>query len=114
MYQYKCKFIRVIDGDTVALDIDLGFNVWLKMPVRLGGINAPELRGKTALQGQKSKDFLTDLFNSSYDYITVETQIKDKDKYGRVLGVIKLWKNSSSVIVNEEMINSGNAVVYED
>ena len=58
MYEYKCKVVRVVDGDTVDVDIDLGFGVWLhKERVRIIGMDTPESR--TRDKEEKSMDYLT-------------------------------------------------------
>ena len=65
MYEYKCKIRKVVDGDTVDVDIDLGFGVWLrKQRVRLVGIDTPESRTKDLEEkkyGLAAKEFLTKL-----------------------------------------------------
>ena len=63
MYEYKCKIVKIVDGDTVDVDIDLGFGVWLrKQRVRLVGIDTPESRTKDLEEkkyGLAAKEFLT-------------------------------------------------------
>ena len=62
MYTYKASVTRVVDGDTVIVDIDLGFGVWLReQSVRLAKINAPEMKVTTRLAGIAAKDFLSKL-----------------------------------------------------
>ena len=110
MYEYGCKIVRVIDGDTVEAEIDLGFDVWLKSPVRLYGINAPELKGVTLEAATQSKNFLTDYLFTLPGKTVLQTHGKDKDKYGRVLGtLLKDGKN-----VSEVMLTEGFAVVYKE
>ena len=91
MYEYKCKVVRVVDGDTVDVDIDLGFGVWLrKQRVRLVGIDTPESRTKDLEEkkyGLAAKEFLTKWVTSGG--LTIKT-IKDaRGKFGRILG--ELW-----------------------
>jgi micrococcal nuclease len=58
MYTYKAAVIDVTDGDTIVVDIDLGFGVWLrKQSIRMAKINAPELKGATVEAANKSKEF---------------------------------------------------------
>ena len=68
MYEYKCKLVKVVDGDTIDIDIDLGFGVWLqKQRIRLYGIDTPESRTSDATEkiyGMAAKEFLTKLTNS--------------------------------------------------
>ena len=111
MYQYKIKKInRVIDGDTVDLDIDLGFGVTLSHRVRLKGINAAEtktsnLEEKT--KGLVAKEWLQKELSREGEWI-IET-VKE-DKYGRILG--SLYLVGDPVTINERMLNDGIASPY--
>ena len=62
MYEYKCKMVKVVDGDTVDVDIDLGFGVWMRdQRIRLYGIDTPESRtsdDKEKVYGLAAKDFV--------------------------------------------------------
>lgn len=88
MYQYKCIVKRVVDGDTINVDIDLGFSTWLKdVSVRVLGINAPETRTKDSIEkiaGLKTKARVEELLPEGSEVI-VNTVI-DKEKFGRILG----------------------------
>ena len=68
MYEYKCKMVKVVDGDTVDVDIDLGFGVWMqKQRIRLYGIDTPESRTSDPEEkkyGLAAKDFLKKWTNS--------------------------------------------------
>lgn len=88
-YVYRAELKRVIDGDTVVLDIDLGLGIYVRdETVRLHGINAPEVRGKEKEAGIRTENRLRDLLEKS-DGLLIRT-IKDKEgKYGRVL--VQLW-----------------------
>jgi len=112
MYEYKCKILRVIDGDTVDIDIDLGFGIWMhKERVRLFGIDTPESRTRDKEEkkyGLMSKQFVKDHMpvGSSQTLVT----IKDATgKFGRILGKFKLNNNK---ILNEVMIEQNYAVAY--
>ena len=111
MYQYKVKKInRVIDGDTVDLDIDLGFGVTLSHRVRLKDVNAAEtktldLEEKT--KGLAAKEWLKKELSREGEWV-IET-VKE-DKYGRILGTLYLV--GDPVTVNERMLNEGIAVPY--
>ena len=103
MYEYKFKFLRVVDGDTVDGVIDLGFNVSLKERVRLYGINAPETRLQRSIKdikerqaekerGLKAKSRLKELLTEAEkqpEGLYIETFLDKKGKYGRVLGDIR-------------------------
>jgi micrococcal nuclease len=87
MYEYRCTVERCLDGDTVDAVIDLGFDCWYKSPVRLKGINAPELRGATREAAEQARRFLEGELSKGPIVILTELR-KDKDKYGRVLGTL--------------------------
>ena len=112
MYEYKCKIRKVVDGDTVDVDIDLGFGVWLrKQRVRLVGIDTPESRTKD-LQEEEiwtenvAKEFLTKWVTSGG--LTIKTSKDARGKFGRILG--ELWCFNTNV--NEKMIEEHHAVRY--
>ena len=69
MYEYRCKVVRVVDGDTVDVDVDLGFGVWLKKErVRLLGIDTPESRTRDKVEkqyGLAAKAFLKQVLGTS-------------------------------------------------
>ena len=111
MYQYKIKkFDRIIDGDTVDILIDVGFDITIKQRVRLLNIDAAEVRTKDLEEkerGLAAKDWLEKELSREGDWIINTT--KD-DKYGRILG--ELYLVGDPVTVNEKMINEGIAEVY--
>ncbi len=87
LYHYKAFVVKVYDGDTITVNIDLGLHTFVnKVKIRLARIDAPELRGEEREKGLKVRDFLRELvFNKE---IVVQT-IKDrKGKYGRYLGEV--------------------------
>ena len=108
MYEYKIKKIKkIIDGDTLDIEIDLGFNLILSQRIRLAGIDAPETRTKNLeekINGLKSKEWLEKKLTTEKN-IFIKTE-KD-DKYGRMLGWIYIEKDSISI--NNQMINEGYA-----
>ena len=111
MYQYKIKKInRIIDGDTVDLEMDLGFGITLSHRVRLKDIDAAETRTKDLkekAEGLMAKEWLEKELSKSGEWI-IETT-KD-DKYGRILGTLYLV--GEPVTVNERMVNDGIARPY--
>ena len=111
MYQYKVKKInRVIDGDTVDLDIDLGFWITVSHRVRLKDINAAETRTlnlEEKTKGLVAKEWLKKELSREGEWI-IETF--KEDKYGRILGVLYLV--GDPVTVNERMLNEGIAQPY--
>ena len=111
MYQYKIKKIhRIIDGDTVDVDIDLGFNITIKQRVRLKGIDAAETRTKDLeekAEGVKARLWLEKELSREGEWIIETTK---EDKYGRILGT--LYCVGDPVTVNERMLNESIAKPY--
>ena len=111
MYQYKIKKIhRVIDGDTIDIDIDLGFSITISHRVRLKDIDAAETRTKDLsekAEGVKARLWLEKELSRSNEWI-IETH--KEDKYGRILGTLYLV--GDSVTLNERMLNEGIAKPY--
>ena len=89
MYEYRCKVIRVIDGDTVDVDIDLGFGVWLhKERVRVYGIDTPESRTRDKEEkkyGLAAKKYVQDFLSGS-TVLLITKKYDAKGKFGRILG----------------------------
>ena len=111
MYEYKCKVIRVIDGDTVDVNIDLGFGVWLhKERVRIQGIDTPESRTRDKeekVYGLAAKAELKVLLDD--DNVKLITKKYDaKGKFGRILGDFSV----KGVNVSRVMIERHHAVEY--
>lgn len=111
MYHYKIKkFNKIIDGDTVDLDIDLGFNLTISHRVRLKGINTPETRTKDLVEKEKglaAKVWLEEQLSREGEWV-IETY--KEDKYGRILGTLYLVGDSTTI--NEWMVNEGIAEPY--
>lgn len=114
MYEYRAKLNRVVDGDTVDIDIDLGFGVWLKDErVRIMGIDTPESRTSDKVEkvfGLAAKDRLKHLIEK--DTILKTFAAKDgedmKGKFGRILGDFIVGDKT----VSEILIEEGHAVKY--
>jgi endonuclease YncB( thermonuclease family) len=103
MYQYKAKVIRIVDGDTLHLEVELGFDVTRKDSFRLYGIDAPELNTDA---GKAAKVWLAEALTQGVLIIT--THKDDREKYGRYLAT--LWIDQKNV--NEAMVAAGHAVAY--
>ena len=103
MFEYNCTIVKVIDGDTVDVDIDLGFGVWLKKQrIRLYGIDTPESRTRDLEEkkyGLIAKRFVQDHLPIGSNRIL--TTVKDKTgKYGRILGKFKAYDSDLDAWVN--------------
>lgn len=109
-YIYRAKVRRVVDGDTVDVDIDLGFRTWIKgLRLRLHGLDAPEVRGDERDAGIVSKAFLVDLIGDRE--VVVETFKDRTGKYGRMIAIIHLEREHKGLLnVNEHMVAEGYAV----
>jgi micrococcal nuclease len=115
MYEYRCKVVKIIDGDTVDVDIDLGFGVWMrKQRIRMYGIDTPESRTRDKEEkryGLAAKRFLTDMLDDPKG-VVLKTHKDGKGKFGRILG--ELWRttNYADKSINEYMIEKHHAVRY--
>ena len=108
MYEYRALVRKVYDGDTITVDIDLGFDMILRnQKIRLLGINTPEIRGKQREAGLKSRDALRQRIGSKW--IIIKTQQDKKGKYGRWLGTLFLESEN----INEWLLKEGFAEVYK-
>ena len=111
MYEYSCIVDRVVDGDTVDVVLDLGFDVRFFSRVRLYGIDTPESRTRDKdekARGLISKKFLQEALADQE--VVIKTKLKDsRGKYGRVLG--ELWVDG--VNVNQTMVDKNLAVAYQ-
>ena len=112
LYFYLGPIVRVIDGDTVVADIDLGLHTWIHGErLRLARINTPEVRGEQRTAGLAARDYLAGLVLGKEVYIHT---IKDtKEKYGRYLAEIGIERDGAWFSVNDEMVLSGHAVYQE-
>ncbi len=113
LYYYKARVVRVYDGDTIHVDIDLGLSTWIKKEkLRLARINAPEIRGSQRPAGLAARDFLRNLI---LDKEVIVQTIKDrKGKYGRYLAEIWLQTENGWENVNDRMLAEGFAQPYSD
>ena len=114
MYEYRIKkVVKVVDGDTIDVEIDLGFNISYAQRVRLAGIDTPESRTKDAKEkvlGLEVKDKLKKAIDAAKD-VVVKTELPDSsEKYGRILGWVYLDGNTKSI--NEQLIEQGYAWGY--
>lgn len=120
MHEYRCKVIKVVDGDTVDVDIDLGFGIWLKDErVRIMGIDTPESRTRDKVEkvfGLAAKYRLKELLGKE---CVLKTQVnKDgedmKGKFGRVLGDFTVYDTSVDAwrAVTAVMADEGHCVPY--
>ena len=111
MYEYGCEVDRVVDGDTIDVTLDLGFDILFKSRVRLYGIDTPESRTRNLdekARGKLAAKFLQDAINTA-EQVVIRTELKDsRGKFGRVLGTVVCdGKN-----INEAMVENFMAAKY--
>lgn len=110
---YKAQVDRVVDGDTVDLIIDLGFDVLHKVRIRLHGVNAPESRTRDLEEkalGLAAKDYVSNWLTES-DAVYVKTLKDGTGKYGRILGYIYADEHMVKCL-NDDIIDAGHGVPY--
>jgi len=119
MYNYNAKCIRVVDGDTIDAEIDLGFDIKIKKRIRLAGINAPESRTRNLAEkkmGLASKEKLKEMLEGSANDFELEST--EVGKYGRVLGKLHIDRIAgkdviTKVCINDELVKLGYATEYD-
>ena len=115
MYEYRCKIVKIIDGDTVDVDIDLGFGVWMhKERIRLYGIDTPESRTRD-LDEKKYGLIAKGWIEKFMPVGSMQTLITQKDKsgkFGRILGKFRVNDGHYDIILNDWMISNHHAVAY--
>ena len=111
MYEYSCKVDRVVDGDTIDVILDLGFDILYRSRVRLYGIDTPESRTRDKdekVRGKMASAYLKKAIDSGKK-VVIETKLKDsKGKFGRVLGNVMV----DGININQLMIVNYLAVAY--
>lgn len=116
-FWYSAKVVKVVDGDTIDVLIDLGFKIHHKARVRLYGVNTPESRTKDLAEkqlGLKAKSFTED-WTSRHPEIFIKTIAGKDDKYGRILAQIYSdtdIKSAQTSCLNEDIVSAGYARAY--
>lgn len=114
MFEYYVKKVsKVVDGDTIDVDIDLGFDISFSSRVRLAGIDTPESRTTDKIEkslGLESKEYLKKAIDASKTVVIKTEKMDSSEKYGRILGWIFL--DGSEISINQKMINDGYAWGY--
>jgi micrococcal nuclease len=114
MYEYYVRKVEnVVDGDTIDVLIDLGFDILFQSRVRLAGIDTPESRTKDLKEkalGLESKEYLKKHLKDAKSVVIKTEKMDSSEKYGRILGW--LYVNEDTESVNDKMINDGYAWGY--
>ena len=114
MYEYRVKKVnKIVDGDTIDVDIDLGFDISFSSRVRLAGIDTPESRTtdlKEKALGVEVKEKLKKEIAAAKDIVIKTEKPDSSEKYGRILGW--LFLDGSTVSLNQQLIDQGYAWTY--
>lgn len=111
MYDYRCKVLKVIDGDTIDVLVDLGFKVFKKVRVRLHGINCPECRTRDLEEkkaGIAARERLKEIVKECDDELLIKSL--DIGKYGRAICILYRDKAKKHVSINKQLVMEGHAV----
>lgn len=117
MYKYRCVIRRIVDGDTVDVDIDLGFGVWLSnRRIRLTGIDAPEVRTRDLMEkeaGFAAKDYVEARLPVGSNQVLISREFKGK--YGRIIGDFEVYDGEYDAIRNltELILRDKHAILYK-
>ena len=109
MFEYACKVLRVVDGDTIDVNIDLGFNIWHRGRVRMAGIDTPESRTRNLEEkklGLASKARLKELLKGQK--VSIQCT-KEKGKFGRILADVMVGDTN----INKQLMAEGHAREYQ-
>jgi len=114
MYEYKAEVVKIVDGDTIDVVVDVGFKMTTHQRIRLAKIDTPETfrRKKDSEEykrGMAAKNYVIDRLRANKNLIILETA-KDPDMYGRYLGII--WLSDCDTSLNDELLEKGHAVKY--
>jgi micrococcal nuclease len=114
MYEYYVRKVEnIVDGDTIDVLIDLGFDILFQSRVRLAGIDTPESRTKDLKEkalGLESKEYLKKALKDAKSVVIKTEKMNSSEKYGRILGWVYI--NGDTVSLNDMMINDGYAWGY--
>lgn len=111
VYEYPAEVLSVYDGDTITVDIDLGYKVNVRDKVRIYGIDTPEIR--TRDKEEKRRGYEAKKFLHSFIFgkkVTIKTH--KQEKYGRILADVFLEEDGTKINIAEEMIKNEYAVEY--
>ena len=114
MYEYRVKkVLKIVDGDTIDVDIDLGFSISYTQRVRLAGIDTPESRTTDKTEkalGLEVKDKLKKAIDAATNVVIKTEKPDSSEKYGRILGW--LYLDNNNVSINQTLIDEGYAWGY--
>jgi micrococcal nuclease len=114
MYTYRVKLVRVIDGNTIDAEINLGFNVVMRQRIKLYGIATHGIHTKDNEErerGMAAKQRLTEILPKEF---IVETILNKRGKVGRIMGILHIEEHDERININDAMVEEGHAVRYND
>lgn len=106
MYEYAARALTVIDGDTLDVDVDLGFNIHSKQRIRLLGVNCPE---HGTLAGDNATAYTNQWIAQNGPALTIQTVKDRREKFGRLLARVI----AASRALNDDLVTDGHAVAYD-
>lgn len=117
MFEYAATVVRVVDGDTIYFDVDLGFFIRMTLDVRLKGLNTPEIRGEEREAGLKAKAFVEQALPPG---APVLLRTYKAEKYGRYLADVRYLPGAkkreeietNGRLLNQELLDKGLAVPF--
>lgn len=114
VYCYRVvEVVKVVDGDTCDVLLDVGFSTYIRKRLRFLGIDTWETRGDERELGLIAKARLEELLNNA-DSVYVQTEMDAKGKYGRVLAWLWVQNGAAVTNVNEQLLLEGHGEVYPD
>lgn len=112
VYTYRVKeVVKVIDGDTIDVQLDIGFSSYLRKRLRFLGVDTYEVRGDEKEQGLLAKARLQEMLDSA-DNIYVQTVMDSQGKYGRLLAWVWTENDGELTLLNTQLIEEGHGVAY--
>ena len=111
MYEYRAKVIKVYDGDTITVEVVLGFGVYKTEVLRLNGIDAPELRGEERPYGLVTRDKLRELIMDQE--IIIKTYKDKKGKYGRYIADVYIEQPEIGIVCVNDWLVENKLAVYQ-
>jgi micrococcal nuclease len=115
-YQYRATLIKVVDGDTIDVKVDLGFHIFQEMRLRLADINTPELRSADPAQrlvANQARDFVQRMFDLYGHEMIISTDKDRTEKYGRYLATVHLPGRIGDESLNQLLLENGLASPYK-
>jgi len=111
MFEYRATVLKIVDGDTIDVMVDLGMGVHRKERLRFSRINAWETRGEHKAKGKLAKARVAELIPVG-DKVLIKTEKDKRGKYGRYIAEIYFTEEDADVNLNNLLLNEGHAVLY--